>query len=292
MELYSNCINDVNLKITNEVKNIDSKCDYKEKKDDEECIKKNYYESFIQILNIMNYKKNNWLELDTTEEFKRIIQENSDLLNELKKKVNELKSEKKHIDRFVIFKLILEFYLLHLSDTEYKSKIKECIVDIDKKYINKQVSSEIFDIIKEEMKKNNNDILPIVESKSFNVLLELIETLVDYCLIFHPGRDEKYMCIYNKDNNVFENISIKIKKINCDDFLIIDKAIRTINLDENPKNRQIYMGIQQFMNDYVYKTENYNYGKCLSTNVNNDYEEENVKYLKSYAKPRYLFKKN
>jgi hypothetical protein len=110
--------NQIKNKIQVSNKNLNILC--KTNKNDQVCKDLDYYNEFIQISNIINYEKNDWLELNIINKFKNIIIENDELLKELKEKVKELQYKNEYIDRYVIFKLILEFYLQKLENITNK----------------------------------------------------------------------------------------------------------------------------------------------------------------------------
>lgn len=284
--MYLKCIDDINSHID---KNLNSVC--KTNKNDQVCKDLDYYNEFIQISNIINYEKNNWLELNIINKFRNIITENNELLKELKEKVKELQYKNEYIDRYLIFKLILEFYLQKLENVTNKIEINKCIEDVETKQKNKKISGIVFDDIKKQIQNDNNGLLPLIDNNSFNILFELLYILINYCLI---SRGENIYCDYNKNDEVFKTISSKIITMKCDDFKYINNAIRERNLYfiYNKKDKyyeklsRIYSALQSFMNDYVYSND-YKHDKCLTTNVD-DYTDKNIKQLKLYAKPKIL----
>ena len=50
----------------------------------EECKKNNYYNYFFKISNIINYKKNDWLEIENINEFRNILKNDEKLFKELR----------------------------------------------------------------------------------------------------------------------------------------------------------------------------------------------------------------
>ena len=125
---YLNCIDDINTNIINNLSSI-SKKKCNEEKNQEECEKNNYYDSFLQISNIINYKKNDWLEIENINEFRKILYNDKELFKILKNKLKLHNNSK--IDRYVIFNFILEYYLSNVSDNEHINNIKKCIEDVE-----------------------------------------------------------------------------------------------------------------------------------------------------------------
>ena len=111
---------------------------------------------------------------------------------------------------------------MNLEDNENKNIINKCIEDIEILKTKKDISDTIFNNIQEKIKENNNDILPLIDNKSFKILSELIGAIVFDCYV------NKSYCNYNK-KNIYDNITLKIIKMKCDDFKHINKAIRNIS---------------------------------------------------------------
>ena len=277
MAYYLNCIDNINTNIINDLSSVSkNKCD--KEKNEEECKKNNYYDSFLQISNIINYKKNDWLEIENINEFRNILNNDEKLFKELKDKLKLYNNSK--IDRYIIFKFILEYYLSNVYNKEHSNNIKKCIKDVEFLKNKKETSDMIFNNIKNRIEYDNNGILPMIDNTSFNILSELINILVFDCYV-----KDSY-CNYQK-KDIYNNITLKIKNMKCDDFKHINKAIRNISneLKNNKYNKlsQFYSGMRSYMNEYIYSILPNKYitdEECLPSNFE-EYTDDKVKYIKN-----------